>query len=457
MLKLFMRFLVYVVTFTVLVGGVGFLGFLGSQKDFWVSFREEALPSLQGLEKPKHDPSKPTVAVLLGSAITEGSDFTIPYEIFSRTGAYNVYAVAPDTNVKSLSGGLDVVPHYSFQEMDQLLGKSPDIIAIPFMSEYQDKTFEPVKNWILKHQNTDLVSICAGADVLASTGLLDGKTMASHWQTIDFLSKKYPEVDWIRDQRYVQPAQNIVSSAGISSGIDAVLYVISQKLGEPAAAKIAKEMNYPSYHFVENPEMDPFLVDWRYSTYVLNNAYQWNKEKAGVLLYDGVEEMALASVFDIYGDTGTTKIFSISQSGDPIVTKHGLNLVPRYSSAKTPQLDKLIVPGREARSLAADDLKTWNAKTNTNDIQFVHSDSPERFYFEVQLEDLAKQEDLQTAKHAVKRLEYRVNDIDLQGKPFSFDTYGNLLATALLSLVIAFYIDRKFIMKRKCCSLSLRR
>lgn len=449
MVKLVMRLVVYVCIFALVVGGVGAFGFIGSQKGFWLSLRQEPIPSLRGVEKPMHDPAKPTVAVVLGSAITEGSDFTIPYEMFSRTGAYNVYAVAPDTEVKSLSGGLDVVPHYSFKEMDELLGKSPDIIAIPFMQEYQEMTFEPVKQWLLKHQETTLISICAGADVLASTGLLDGKSAASHWQTIDYLSKKYPEVDWKRNQRYVIPDQNIVSSAGISSGIDAVLYVISQKLGEPAAAKIAKEMNYPTYRFVQNPNMEPFFIDWRYSTYVLNNAYQWNKEKAGVLLYDGVEEMALASVYDIYGDTGTTKVYSITSSGEPIATKHGLNLIPRHSIATAPQVDKLIVPGKGARLLAAEDLKNWNEK----EIQFVHSDSPDRFYFEVQLEDLAQQEDLQTAKHAVKRLEYRANDMDLQGKPFNVETYGNLLFTALLSLVIAFYIDRRFILKRKVPSL----
>ncbi|WP_134703219.1 hypothetical protein [Ammoniphilus sp. YIM 78166] len=71
--------------------------------------------------KPIHDPAKPTVTVVLGSEVTEGLDFTIPYEIFSRTGAFNVYAVAEDTQVKSLTRGLDVILHYSFREMDELL------------------------------------------------------------------------------------------------------------------------------------------------------------------------------------------------------------------------------------------------------------------------------------------------------------------------------------------------
>lgn len=99
-------------------------GLIHSRKDFYGSIREMPIPSLQGVVKPKYDPNKPTVAVLLGNETTEGSDFAIPYELFSKTGAFNVYAVASDNQARSLTGGLDVVPHYSFEEMDQLLGKS---------------------------------------------------------------------------------------------------------------------------------------------------------------------------------------------------------------------------------------------------------------------------------------------------------------------------------------------
>jgi transcriptional regulator GlxA family with amidase domain len=451
MKRLFLRLVVYVLIFVVFVGGVGFLGLIRSQKNFYGAIRQEPIPSLQEVQKPTYNPNKPTVAVLLGNETTEASDFMIPYELLSRTGAFNVYAVASDNQVRSLTGGLDLVPHYSFKEMDQLLGKSPDIIAIPFMTMRDEKKYEPIRKWIQQHSNTTLLSICGGSGNLAATGLLKGKSAASHWQSMPDLKRLFPETNWLRDQRYFREG-NVVSSAGVSSGIDAVLYVISQKLGEPMAVKIAKEMNYPSYHFVKNPKMDPFDFDMR--TYYLNNAFHWSKTKAGVLLYNGVEEMALASVFDIYSDTGTTKVLSISSSEHPVVTKHGLNLISRHLISNAPKLDKMIVPGREAKSLAAEEIKKWNENGNTKEVQFVHSDSPNRFIFEVQLEDLAKQEDLLTAKHAVKRLEYRANDIHLEGKPFPLETYGNMLLTGLLALLVAFYIDRRFIMKKRTSKLE---
>ncbi len=446
MKKVFLRLIVYVMSFILFVGGIGVLGFFRSQKDFYLTVRQEPIPSLQGLEKPAYDPKKQTIAVLLGNETTEGSDFSIPYELFSRTEAFNVYAVASDNQVRTLTGGLDVVPHYSFNEMDQLLGKSPDLIVIPFMTMQDEKKYEPIRAWIQKHAKTTFLTICGGSGNLAATGLLKGKSAASHWQNMVFFPKQFPETKWVDDQRYVHDG-NVVSSAGVSSGIDAVLYMISQKVGEPMAAKIAKEMKYPSYHFVQNPKMDPFDFDLR--TYIMNNAFQWNKTKAGVLLYNGVEEMALASVFDIYADTGTTNVLAISSTEHPVVTKHGLNLIARYVISKAPQLDKLIVPGREAKNLAADDVKQWNENGSAKEVQFVHSDSPDRFIFEVQLEDLAKQEDLLTAEHSVRRLEFRANDIHLEGKAFPLETYSNMLLTSLLALLVAFYIDRRFIIKKK--------
>ncbi|MDQ1910768.1 DJ-1/PfpI family protein [Paenibacillus sp. GD4] len=444
-MKLLMRIVVFIVIITIFTGAVGFVGYANSQQNFWASVRQEPLPDLTGLAKPKHEASKPTVAVLLGNENTEGMDFTIPYQMFAMTGAYNVYAVASDNQVRTLTGGLEVVPHYSFEELDRLLGRSPDIIAIPYMNMSDAGKYEPIRQWLLKHQSTVLLSICAGADNLAATGLLNGKTSATHWQTMAVLTRKYPEVNWVQNRRYVTNGDQMMSSAGISSGIDAVLYVISKQLGEPKAAQLAKDLKYPSYHFQQNPVVTPFSMDWRFSIYVLNNMFQWNKLKAGVLLYEGVEEMAIASSFDIYSDSGTTRVLSVASSIQPLETKHGLRVIARHTIEAAPSVEKMIVPGKQARTLAAKEAKSWSDRSGAAALQYVHSDAPDRFLFEVQLEDLAKQEDVLTAKHAVKRLEYRAQDIQLSGKPFSMETYGALLLTIGVAVLLAYAVDRRFL------------
>lgn len=448
MFRYFLRIVVYVLTFVLVIGGVGVFGYIGSQKDFYRSFREQPVPSLQGVQVPRHDPTKPTVAVVLGDAITEDFDFLIPYHLFSKTGAYNVYAVAPDRQVKSLSGGLDVVPHYSFQEMDQLLGKSPDILVIPNMVIVDENPYRSVREWIQKHEKTTLLSICAGSANLADTGLLKGKTAATHWQVMPQMNQFFPDTIWTVSKRYVVEG-NIITSAGQTAGIDAILYLLSKQLGEAVAVQIAKEIHYPSYRFAQNPNVDPFSLDHRFLTYVLNNAYQWNKQNTGVLLYNGMDEMALSTIFDTYADTGTTHVLTISRLVQPVVTKHHLTLVARYSMSNVPRLDKMIVPGTDAQSLAANELLQWKEVGRNEELFLIHANSPDRFVFEAPLEDLAKQEDVLTAQHAVKRLEYRANQVILEGKSFSYETYGNLLLLIILAILIANIGNRRLFPHKK--------
>lgn len=117
MKRLFRRLVVYVCMVVVFVGGMGWFGFDRSRDAFYQVSRQEPIPSLHGMNKPKYDPNKPTVAVLLGNESTYGSDFMIPYELFSRTRAFNVYAVASDNRVKTLTGGLDVVLYNGVEEL----------------------------------------------------------------------------------------------------------------------------------------------------------------------------------------------------------------------------------------------------------------------------------------------------------------------------------------------------
>lgn len=241
---------------------------------------------------------------------------------------------------------------------------------------------------------------------------------------------------------------NIVGSAGLTSGIDAVLYVISQKLGEPMSEKIAKELNYPSYHFVKNPQVDPYRVDHTEAVYFLNLAFQWNKMQTGVLLYDGMDDGELISIFDTFSASGTTDVHTLSTEIRPVVTKHHLNVIPRYTIEHAPKLDRLFVTGAEAQRLGAKEIVSWKEKRSGVHPEFIHDDS-KRFMFDAPLQALAKQEDVLTANYGLKRLEYRPDALPIKGNPLSIESFGNLLVTIVASLLVAYGIDRRFISKRK--------
>ncbi|MDM5277588.1 DJ-1/PfpI family protein [Paenibacillus silvae] len=451
-MKVLLRIFMYVFVVIIIVGGAGAFGFIHTSNAGMSLYNQSNPPALDQVKIPAYDANKPTVAVLLSNEVTEVFDFLVPYEMFALTGKYNVFSVAPDSGIKSLTGGLDVIPHYSFADMDQMLGKSPDIIVIPYMPILDEKKYAPVREWIRKHssEQTILLSICNGAENLADTGLLNGKSAATHWGDIQRLIKSYPEIQWVKDQRYV-PQGNIVSSAGLTSGMDATLYVISQQLGEAAAKQVANELNYPSYHYVIDPKMEPFTAGFSDITYILNQSYQWNKTKAGVLLYPGADELDLSAAFDTYGASGTTTTLTISRENQPIVTKHGLNLVARYQMNEAPSLSKMIVVGSQAETTAAEDIGQWKQLNNDTELLLLHKNMQGRFAMDPAFEDLSKQEDVMTAQFAAKRLEYRATDhLKLEGAPFSKESFGIPVLLVVLSLLAGYFLDRRlFVKKRK--------
>lgn len=445
------RFVIYVFITILVVGGTGAVGYMRTMQESMSVYDKPVPASVHSVQAPDYDPNKPTVAVMLANEVTEVFDFLVPYEMFSMTGSYNVFAAAPDTNVKSLTGGLDIVPHYTFDEIDQLPGKGPDIIVIPFMPILDEAKYKPVRDWIRKHssQETILLSICNGAENLADTGLLEGKSAATHWGDIGRLEKKYSEVTWKRDQRYVADG-NLVSSAGLTSGIDATLFVISRQLGEPAAEKVAKEMNYPSFDFVQHPQMKPFTAGLSDIVYILNNAFQWSKQKDGILLYDGADELMLSSAFDTYGASGTTNTITVSSQPGPVVTRFGLNLIARYQIADAPKLDRMIFVGPNVKTDAAEDIQNWNDNGGKAEQLYLHTDSPRRFAMEPAFEDLAGQEDVRTAQFAAKRLEYRAtSQLKLEGAPFSYEAFGIPLGLSMVTLFVLYLADRRFVRSKQ--------
>ncbi len=86
-----------------------------------------------------------------------------------------------------------------------------------------------------------VVSVCAGADVLGRAGLLDGRRCTTHHDVQDELARRYPKATVVRDVLYVLDGR-VVTSAGIVSGIDLALHLVTVRHGPGAAARIARAM-----------------------------------------------------------------------------------------------------------------------------------------------------------------------------------------------------------------------
>ncbi|OLT05825.1 hypothetical protein BJF90_02535 [Pseudonocardia sp. CNS-004] len=184
-----------------------------------------------------HDPAKPTAVVVVGARGAEVSDTLVPYQILAETGRFNVYTVGPERRPIPLTGGLDLVPDLTFDDLADLA--APALVVVPALPDLDEPTTAPVIAWLRTQaeRGTQLLSICNGAGILASAGLVDGRPATAHWMRLRALESAHPQVWWVHGQRFVDDG-DVVSTAGILSGVDGTLHVVERLLG-PAAARDA--------------------------------------------------------------------------------------------------------------------------------------------------------------------------------------------------------------------------
>ena len=175
-------------------------------------------------------------------------DFAGPFEVFSVTALENgekpflVETVSEKGNIVYARNGLKVQPDYNFDNMPQF-----DILIIPGGPGAREKEInnDNVTKWIANRMQyvQIMTSVCTGALLLAKAGLLKGKKATTHWASIERLEKEFPEVDVQQGVKYVDEG-NIVTSGGISAGINMSFHIVKRLLGSEVAQKTAKRMEY---------------------------------------------------------------------------------------------------------------------------------------------------------------------------------------------------------------------
>jgi putative intracellular protease/amidase len=396
---------------------------------------------------PRHDPDKPTAVVLLSNEGSEVTDVLAPYEVLSESGAFNVYAAAPEREAATLSGGLDVLPQLSLAELDRRLGGGdPDVIVVPAMWEVGSPEHRPVAEWLREHaEGTGTVmSVCDGAEVLADAGLLDGRRATTNWANISRWEGRYPDAEWVRGLRYVEDG-NVMTAAGVTSGVSATLRVVRGYVGEEAAADLAREVGYPDQRIGDEPriEADRLTASDR-ALYVLWGAYGWGKPAIGVVLTEGTSEIELASAFDVYpGPVFTSNTTTLTPEGprSSVRSKHGLYFVPRSDLPGASGLDRVLVPGSTAPSLTDPEVRSW-AQENGLEPEYVHADVPAGFPFDATLSDLAEHENAPMARFLARLLEYPISHLSLAGGGWPFAHLLRPLAVGFLGLALAVLVDR---------------
>jgi len=196
-------------------------------------------------------PGQMTIGILIFDDV-EVLDFCGPFEVFASATAagqsprderrlFRVLTIAEENRIVRARGGLLIQPHHTISDHPPL-----DILVVPGGYGTRRELSNPVVlDWIAAQdrQTRLTTSVCTGAFLLAANGLLDGKRATTHWASIDWLREHYPAIDVRADERVVDEGR-IVTSAGVSAGIDMALHVLARLHGQEVAAGTARGMEY---------------------------------------------------------------------------------------------------------------------------------------------------------------------------------------------------------------------
>jgi transcriptional regulator GlxA family with amidase domain len=192
-----------------------------------------------------------TVGILIFDEV-EVLDFCGPFEVFASASApgdnarderrlFSVVTIAEQQRIIRCRGGLLVQPHHTINDHPAL-----DILVVPGgFGTRRELTNPTILNWIAAQDaKTSLTtSVCTGSFLLAETHLLDGKRATTHWASVDWLRNNYPAVTVLDDTRVVDEG-HIITSAGVSAGIDMALHVVARLHGQSVADETARGMEY---------------------------------------------------------------------------------------------------------------------------------------------------------------------------------------------------------------------
>ncbi len=180
-------------------------------------------------------------------------DFCGPFEVLSAVrldeekrrdepSPFEVLLVAESIAPVTTTGGMKVIPDHSFETCPEL-----DILVAPGgWGTRREIHNTNMLDWlrIRAAEVETLTSVCTGSMLLGFAGLLDGLHATTHWRSLDWMSESFPSVKVERAQHVVEDGR-VVTSAGISAGIDMALKIVGKYCGEKVARDTARHMEYP--------------------------------------------------------------------------------------------------------------------------------------------------------------------------------------------------------------------
>ena len=198
-----------------------------------------------------------TKGAILGNIEGPRQVFTEANQFLQNIGKPHLFKIelVSLTKAAQLNDGLYTVSTRLLKDV-----KKTDLIIIPAMYGDLQKAIELNKEfipWILNQYKAgaEVASLCLGAFLLASTGLLDGKKCATHWLAANIFRKMFPKVN-LQEDKIITDENRIYSSGGAYSSLNLILYLVEKYAGRDIAVFCSKAFQID----IQRDSQSPFTI-----------------------------------------------------------------------------------------------------------------------------------------------------------------------------------------------------
>ena len=182
-------------------------------------------------------------------------DATGPLEVWGNLkDRVKIVTLAPEKGPVTSSQGITLIADHALTDTPPL-----DLLLVPGGFGVRKLLKDTATLTWLKKTTTSTpltMSVCNGASLLAATGLLDGRPATTNKAYWTQATKPGPKVNWIRQARWIDDG-TIVTSSGVTAGIDMTLHIVARLYGQPVAQTAANQIEH-IWH--QDPKNDPFAA-----------------------------------------------------------------------------------------------------------------------------------------------------------------------------------------------------
>jgi putative intracellular protease/amidase len=284
---------------------------------------DEIAATLAALKPPKR--ARPVVAMIGINDATEVTDYLMPVGILRRADVADVLLVATGPGRVKLYPALTVEPDITVADFDARHADGADYVIVPAMEPYDDPA---ALQWIKSQaaKGATVIGVCIGAKVVAAAGLLDNKRGTAHWYALKDLREQHPSMQYVPNRRMVAD-RGVVTTTGITASMPMTLTLIEAIAGREKAEAVARELGLD--HWDARHASDQFKFTRPFALTVMGNVVAiWNRQKLGIEVAPGIDEVSLALVADAWSRTYRSRAVTFAAAPGAIATRNGIRIVP---------------------------------------------------------------------------------------------------------------------------------